>query len=77
MNGAHLHFTVYHIKLVTASVLVKDPPQIDFQRRVCDLKDPAFELAEAFAFGDRIGMLEIGFQKSDPGNFVASLQAWI
>src|ERR1039458_2292214 len=52
----------------TSAVLIKDRPQIHFQRRVCDPEDIALELAEAFAFGDGVGALEIGFQKPDFGN---------
>src|ERR1035437_6794527 len=52
----------------TSAVLIKDRPQIHFQRRVSDPEDIALELAEAFAFGDGVGALEIGFQKPDFGN---------
>jgi hypothetical protein len=41
----------------TSTVLIKDRPQIHFQRRVCDLEDISLELAEAFAFGDGVGAL--------------------
>src|SRR5215831_9652994 len=36
----------------TSAVLIKDRPEIHFQRRVSDLEDFAFELAEAIGFGD-------------------------
>jgi hypothetical protein len=57
-----------HAARQTSAFLIKDPPQIHFQRRVCDLEDPTFELAEAFGFGDSVGALEIGVQKPDLGN---------
>jgi hypothetical protein len=36
----------------TGAVLIKDPPQIHFQRRVSDSEDFALELAEPIGFGD-------------------------
>ena len=56
-----------------SAILIEDPPQIHFQRRVCDLEDPAFELAEAFGFGDSVGALEIGVQKPDLGNTLSDI----
>jgi hypothetical protein len=41
----------------TSAVLIKDPTQIHFQRRVCDLENFASELAEAFGLGDGVGAL--------------------
>jgi hypothetical protein len=41
----------------TSTVLIKDRPQIHFQRRVCDPEDISLELAETFALGDGIGAL--------------------
>src|ERR1035441_10161112 len=52
----------------TSAVLIKDRPQNHFQRRGCEPEDIALEVAEAFAFGDGVGALEIGFQKPDFGN---------
>lgn len=50
-----------------STVLTKDPAQIHLDRRVYDLKDFAFELAEAFSFGHGVSALEIRFQKPDLG----------
>jgi hypothetical protein len=52
----------------TRAVLLKDLPQIHFQRRVCDLEYPAFKLAETFSFGDSVGALEFGRQKPNLSN---------
>jgi hypothetical protein len=52
-----------HAARQNGAFLIKDPPQIHFLRRVCDLEDPAFEFAEAFGFGDSVGALEIGLQE--------------
>ena len=52
----------------TSALLVKDPPQIHFQRRACVPEDFAFELAKAFGFGDGVGAFEFGVQKPDLGN---------
>src|SRR5260370_36656997 len=52
----------------TSAVLIRDRPQIHFQRRVCDLENSASELAEAFGLGDGVGALEIGVQQPDLGN---------
>src|SRR5580700_12349612 len=64
----HLYHRPWRAARQTSAVLIKDPPQIHFQRRVCDLEDPAFELAEAFGLGESVGALEIGVQKPDLGN---------
>src|SRR5215470_641185 len=52
----------------TSALLVKDPLQIHFQRRACDLEDFAFELAKPFGFGDGVGAFDFGVQKPDLGN---------
>ena len=52
----------------TSAVLIKDPPHIHFQRRVCDLEDFALELAEPIGFGDGAGALKTGVQKPYLGN---------
>jgi len=53
----------------TSAVLIKDPPQIHFQRRVCDSEDFALELAEPIGFGDGVGALKTGVQKPYLGAF--------
>src|ERR1017187_8376419 len=52
----------------TSTALIKDPPEMHFQRRVCDPEDFAFELAEATGFCDRVCALQARFQKPDFGN---------
>jgi hypothetical protein len=67
--------TVYHsASVITAlgapphEVLIKDPPQVHFQRRVGDPEDFTFELVEAFGFGDAVDAFEIGGQQPDLDN---------
>src|SRR5260370_30729559 len=49
-------------------VLIRDCPQILFQRRVCDLEYSTSELAEAFGLGAGVSPLQIGAQQPDLGN---------
>jgi hypothetical protein len=57
----------------TRAVLIKDPSQVHFQWRVCDLEDFTLELAEASGLIDRVGALEIGVQKPDLCNAVGNV----
>src|SRR5215470_4798276 len=57
----------------SSAVLLEDPLQIHFQRRVCDLEDFTFELAKTVGFGDGVGELEVGVKKPDFGNAFSNI----
>src|SRR5438445_9739416 len=50
-HSASLHHRSGRAARQTSAVLIKDRPQIHFQRRVCALENSASELAETFGFG--------------------------
>ena len=51
-----------------STALIKDPPHVHFQWRICNSEDFAFELAEAIVFCKGVSAFQAGVQKPDFGN---------